>query len=208
MKRINNVILGGVYYKYQGTVKLYKMGTILGYNISGVRFQSGYSKKGGGYKSYYKNFVRLGNIIDIIDDNYSVNFNDIITNNIFTRLEGEKVYRLLLTVKYESDGFVRGSSPMVAIMITKNIESFLVLDRIKRELLRFKYEYNLENFSGECYLGWQKWLSEEEYKKENVDKVISEVLCEDKKLKNNFNKISDLPKADNKCINYWFNTFS
>jgi hypothetical protein len=63
------------------------------------------------------------------------------------------IYRMLVSVKYEKDGIVKVSSPMKSIMITSSISSKLILKRIQRELRRFEYEYELEDYSGECFVG-------------------------------------------------------
>jgi hypothetical protein len=63
-------------------------------------------------------------------------------------LEG-KIYRLLVNLKYEMNGSVKGSSPMKSILSTIKISirmssnSNLILERIQRELIKFEEEYDL-----------------------------------------------------------------
>lgn len=69
-------------------------------------------------------------------------------SKVLATLEAGKVYRLLVSLKYEVNGIVKGSSPMKSLMLTSGISSKLILERIQRELRRFEYEYELEEYSG------------------------------------------------------------
>jgi hypothetical protein len=85
------------------------------------------------------------------------------SSKVLDKLEPGKVYILLVSLNYEVDGIVKGSSPMKSIIITRSINCKLILDRIQRELRRFEYEYDLEDYSGDSFVGWKEWLSIEEY---------------------------------------------
>ena len=145
-------------------------------------------KNKGGYLSYYKQYVMYGNIIDILDDNNNKYFEDRFKEMVLDKLELGKIYRMLITVKYEEDGEVKGSTPMRSVMITKTISGYLILDRIQKELRKFEYEYNLENYTGECYVGWKEWLSKEDFVEgvtnRKVDDIVSELLQYEIKYKN------------------------
>jgi|ERR1700688_861279 len=84
------------------------------------------------------------------------------SSNVLNKLEKGKVYRMLVSVKYEMVGIVKGSSPMKSTMIGVNINCLHILRKIQRELQRFESEYELENYTGECFVGWKEWLSIEE----------------------------------------------
>ena len=90
---------------------------------------------------------------------------------------------MLVSVKYEKDGIVKGSSPMKSIMITSRISYKLILERIQIELIKFENEYELEDYSGDCFVGWKEWISNEDYAKgltnKKVDEKLSEVLQEE-----------------------------
>ena len=161
------------------------------------------NKNKGGYLSYYKQYVMLGSIINILDDNKAKYFEERFTEMILEKLEEGKIYRMLITVKYEEDGEIKGSTPMRSVMITKSISVYLILDRIQRELRKFEYEYNLEDYTGECYVGWKEWLSNEEFVEgvtsRKVDEVVSEILQDE--LKNKHKQIKD-KMIDGDVFNY------
>jgi len=120
----------------------------------------GGGRKGKGYVSYFDNCVSPGggsiySIININMDN-ATEFEVLgksFTSNILDKLNPEKIYRMLVSVKYEKDGIVKGSSPMKSIMITSRISCKLILERIQIELIKFENEYELEDYSGDCFVG-------------------------------------------------------
>ena len=59
---------------------------------------------------------------------------------------------MLLQVVYVMEGEVKGSSSMKSININKNINSYLVIQKIKVALQNFESEYQLSNYFGECYV--------------------------------------------------------
>jgi hypothetical protein len=77
---------------------------------------------------------------------------------------------MLVSVKYEMGGIVKGSSPMKSTMIGANINCVHIISKIQRELQRFEIEYELEDYSGECFVGWKEWLSNEEFAKGGLQK--------------------------------------
>jgi len=170
------------------------------------------NKGGGGYLSYYKQYVMLGNIIEILDDNNNNYFEDRFKEMVLDKLEEGKIYRMLITVKYEEEGVIKGSTPMRSVMITKTISGYLILDRIQRELRKFEYEYNLEDYTGECYVGWKEWLSKEDFvegvSNRKVDEIVSELLQYELKNKNKKinEKMIDGHEFDN--INIMFPKFN
>lgn len=95
-----------------------------------------------GYVSDLKNNIRLGSIHDILNidmDNekeFGV-FGNVFSSNVLDKLMSGKVYRMLVSVNYEVDGIVKGSTQIKSIMITSTINSKLILERIQRELIRF-----------------------------------------------------------------------
>jgi hypothetical protein len=101
---------------------------------------------------------------------------------------------MLVSVKYEMDGIVKGSSPMKSTMIGAKINCLHILKRIQRELQRFESEYELEIYSADCFLGWKEWLSKEEYAagltNKKVTETLNEVIQEEEKSKNKYTKIS------------------
>ena len=156
-------------------------------------------RKGKGYISYFYNCVRIGSIHEIIEMENGEGMEFLIkgfTSNILEKLNEDKIYRMLVSLKYEVDGIVKGSSPMRSIMITRSINCKLILERIQQELIRFEDEYELQNYSGDCFVGWKEWLSSEDYAKgltkKNVDEILTNVLQEEKKSKskNKYNTIS------------------
>jgi hypothetical protein len=119
------------------------------------------SKNKQGYVSYFNNYVRLGTIYEILNIDMDNNkefagLGKLFSSNVLDKLISGKVYRMLVSVKYEVDGIVKGGSPMKSIMITTTISSKLILERIQRELIRFEYEYNLEEYSADCFVGWKE----------------------------------------------------
>jgi hypothetical protein len=115
---------------------------------------------------------------------------------------------MLLQVVYITEGEVKGSSPMKSININKNINSYLVIQKIKVALQNFESEYQLSNYFGKCYVCWREWLSDEDYLKgiseEEVDNIVNEVLIEDMpqlykdKIKNKeLSKIIDISNFEN-----------
>jgi hypothetical protein len=56
----------------------------------------------------------------------------VFTSKILEKLKPDKIYRMLVSLKYEIDGIVKGSSPMKSIMITSRISCKLILERIQR----------------------------------------------------------------------------
>jgi hypothetical protein len=142
----------------------------------------------------------LGSIHDIINmdmDDYNrigIRIEKDFSSKVLEKLEIGKIYRALICVKYEEIGISKGSTPMKSIMITRSISSKLILDRIQRELRRFENEYNLEDYSGHCFVGWKEWLSNDEYaagvSNKKVDERITEVLQDEVKSRNNLTKIS------------------
>jgi hypothetical protein len=121
-------------------------------------------------------------------------FGNVFSSNVLDKLMSEKVYRMLVSVKYEVVGIVKGSSPMKSIMITSSISCKLILERIQRELRRFENEYDLEYYSGDCFVGWKEWLSNEEIvagiNNKKVDEIVTGVLQDEVKSKNKYKKIS------------------
>jgi hypothetical protein len=101
------------------------------------------------------------------------------------------------------EGVMKGSSPTVALHINKNINVFLLMERIKTELRHFEYEYSLNDYFGEVYIGWKEWINDNEYNKslsqEKVDKILNDVLIDDNK--NKIRKIQD-EVIDGKVFEY------
>ena len=152
-----------------------------------------------GYVSYLNSYIRLGSIHEIleVDLNNEKKFEVlgmVFTSNVLDRLKSGKVYRMLVSLKYEVDGFVKGSSLMNSVMITSSTSCKLILEWIQRELRRFEDEYDLEDYSGDCFVGWKEWLSSEDYAagvtNKKVDEIVSEVLLDEVKSKNKYKKIS------------------
>jgi hypothetical protein len=85
-------------------------------------------------------------------------FGNVFSYNVLDKLMSGKVYRMLVSVKYEADGIVKGSSPMKSIMITNSISCKLILERIQRELRRFENEYELEDYSDDCFVRWKELI--------------------------------------------------
>lgn len=151
----------------------------------------------GGYLSYYKNYIHLASIQDILNMDLSNNIMSIIQNDLNSKVLGKldsgKIYRALITEKYKENGIIKGSTPMKSIMITSSINSKLILERIQRELRRFEIEYDLDEYTSDCFIGWKEWLSKEEYAEglsnKKVDEILTEVLEDEvksrKKLKKN-----------------------
>jgi len=97
---------------------------------------------------------------------------------------------------------------MKSIIITKNINSYFVLQRIKMALNNFESEYQLSDYYGRCFVCWREWLSKEDYLKgisdEEVDNIVNEVLIDDMPLhyrdyikKKGLSKIIDVSKFEN-----------
>jgi hypothetical protein len=141
------------------------------------------SKNKGGYNSYLENKALLGSIADILNEEEHKHFEDIFNKNVLALFEKGKIYSMLLQVVYVTEGEVKGSSPMKSININKNINSYLVIQKIKVALQNFESEYQLSNYFGKCYVCWREWLSDEDYLKgiseEEVDNIVNEVLIED-----------------------------
>ena len=141
------------------------------------------SKNKGGYNSYLQNKALLGSIADILNEEEQKYFEDIFNKNVLALFEKGKIYSMLLQVVYVTEGEVKGSSPMKSININKNINSYLVIQKIKVALQNFESEYQLSNYFGKCYVCWREWLSDEDYLKgiseEEVDNIVNEVLIED-----------------------------
>lgn len=150
----------------------------------------------GGYVSYYKNYINLASIHAILNMDVSNSIRSRIENDfsskVLAKLESGKIYRALVTVKYEDNGISKGSSPMKSIMITSSINCRLILDRIQRELRRFEIEYDLEDYSGDCFVGWKEWLSKEDsaegFSNKKVDEILTEVLQDEVKSRNKLKK--------------------
>jgi hypothetical protein len=115
-------------------------------------------------------------------------------NKVLAKLAPDKIYRILITVKYIEDGIMKGSTPMTSIQINNKISGFLLIERIKNELRRFEMEYDLENYYGEVFVGWKEWLNDKEINEDlsskDVDKILNDVLVED------INKIKGKTKED------------
>lgn len=83
---------------------------------------------------------------------------------------------------------------MKSIMITSSINSKLILERIQRELRRFEIEYDLDEYTSDCFIGWKEWLSKEEYAEglsnKKVDEILTEVLEDEVKSRKKLKKIS------------------
>jgi hypothetical protein len=158
-------------------------------NIIGILGSDSYKDKQGadnlcktkskkdGYVSYFNNYIRLGSISEIINtdmdnEKESADLIKVFRGNVLNKLEKGKVYRMLVSLKYEVDGIVKGSSPMKSTMIGANINCVHILSKIHRELQRFESEYDLENYSGDCFVGWKEWLSIDEYAKGLVKKRL------------------------------------
>ena len=141
------------------------------------------SKNKGGYNSYLQNKALLGSIADILIEEKQKYFEDIFNKNVLGLFEKGKIYSMLLQVVYVTEGEVKGSSPMKSIILNKNINSYLVIQKIKIALQNFESEYQLSNYFGKCYVCWREWLSDEDYLKgisdEEVDNIVNEVLIED-----------------------------
>lgn len=97
---------------------------------------------------------------------------------------------------------------MKSIIITKNINTYFVIQRIKMALNNFESEYQLSDYFGKCYVCWREWLSKEDYLKgiseEEVDNIVNKVLIEDMPLpyrdnikKKELSKIIDVSKFEN-----------
>ena len=109
-----------------------------------------------GYVGYFNNYVRLASIHDILNmkkDKGLGGLVNVFRSSVLEKLMGGKVYRMLVSLKYVVDGKVMGCSPMKSIMVTRSISSKLVLERIEVELRRFENEYNLDDYSGDCFVG-------------------------------------------------------
>jgi hypothetical protein len=119
---------------------------------------------------------------------------NVFSSQVLAKLQEGKVYRILVSLKYEVDGIVKGSSPMKSILITRNISSSLIIERIKTELIKFEEEYKIELYNGECFVGWKEWLSTEEFAQgvtnKKVDEILTDVLQTEIKSKNKYTKIS------------------
>ena len=160
----------------------------------------------GGYNSYLKDRVLLGNIIDILNDDLNTEIEAKFKENVLEKLEVGKTYSVLLYVKYIDEGQAKGSSPMKSIIITKNINTYLVLQRIKMALSKFESEYLLSDYWGQCYICWREWLSKEDYLKgitdEEVDNIVNDVILEEKPYtdtikKRGLDKLIDINKFNN-----------
>jgi hypothetical protein len=134
--------------------------------------------------SYFKNYESLGNIVDVINKDTIIT-QELFKNKVLAKLAPDKIYRILITVKYIEDGIMKGSTPMTSMQINRNISGFLLIERIKNELRRFEMEYNLDDYYGEVFVGWKEWLNEKDFNKDlsskEVDKILNDVLLEDKK---------------------------
>lgn len=116
-------------------------------------------------------------------------------DNVLNKLEENKIYRMLISVKYEENGNINGSGlhqPMKSIMINHRMNSLLILERIQRDLRKFEYEYNIMDYSGLCYIGWKEWLSVDDYNNKNkkIDRILSEVIDEDKNSRIKFKNVN------------------
>lgn len=96
---------------------------------------------------------------------------------------------------------------MKSIIITKNINSYFVIQRFKMALNNFEIEYQLSDYYGKCYVCWREWLSKDDYLKgisdEEVDNIVNEVLLDDMPLpyrdyikKRGLGKIIDVSKFE------------
>jgi hypothetical protein len=90
-----------------------------------------------GYLSYLENIENLGNITDILNDDKSHIIEEQFKNKILNKLKDKQIYSILVMVKYVDEGVMKGSSPTVALHINKNINVFLLMDRIKTDLRHF-----------------------------------------------------------------------
>ena len=87
---------------------------------------------------------------------------------------------------------------MNSTMIVSNINCLHILRKIQRELQRelqrLESEYELENYSSDCFVGWKQWLSNEDFCKgittKKVNETLNEVIEEEVKSKNKYTKIS------------------
>lgn len=85
------------------------------------------SRSSKGYVSYFSsNYVRLGSIYEITNINIDNTqefgkLDNVFRSKVLDKLKSGKIYRMLVSVKYEVDGIVKGSSPMKSIMITCSI---------------------------------------------------------------------------------------
>lgn len=176
--------------------------------IKSNTFKEIVSKNKGGYNSYLQNKALLGSIADILNEEQRKDFEDLFNKNVLALLEKGKIYSILLQVVYVTEGEVKGSSPMKSIIITKNINTYFVIQRIKMALNNFESEYQLSDYFGKCYVCWREWLSKEDYLKgiseEEVDNIVNEVLIEDMpelyrdKIKNKgLSKIIDVSNFEN-----------
>lgn len=128
-------------------------------------------------------------------------------NKVLDKLEEGKAYRMLIMVKYIENGIMRGSTPMVSLHINKNINVFLLMERIKTDLRHFELEYSLNDYfvreASEVYIGWKEWLKDNEYNKSlsinKVNKILNDVLIEDNKSK--IKKVTD-QVIDGKVFEY------
>lgn len=71
--------------------------------------------RSGGYNSYFNNYIRLGSISEILatdmeNEKESGVLIKRFSSNVLNKLEKGKVYRMLVSVKYEVDGIVKGTS--------------------------------------------------------------------------------------------------
>jgi hypothetical protein len=105
----------------------------------------------GGYNSY-KNKALLGDIKDILNDDLRNVIEANFQENVLKLLDADKCYSVLLQLTYISNGQMKGASPMKSIIITKNININLVIQRIKSALLHFECEYQLSDYYGKCFV--------------------------------------------------------
>jgi hypothetical protein len=161
----------------------------------------------GGYNSYFKNKALLGDISDILNYNLREDIEAKFKENVLALLEVGKSYSVLLQVSYISDGQIKGASPMKSIVITKQINTFLVIQRFKMALNKFESEYQLSDYYGKCFVCWREWLSKEDYLKgiseTEVDNIVNEVLLEEMPMsysdyikKRGIGKFIDVSKFD------------
>lgn len=106
----------------------------------------------GGFNSYIRNQVLLGDISHFFVDSLVLEIAEVFKNKVLDQLDEGRTYSILLYVKYIHEGVPKASTPMKSIIITKNINIYLVLQRIRYALSQFENEYQLSNYSGKCFV--------------------------------------------------------
>jgi hypothetical protein len=141
----------------------------------------------GGYYSYNQNICVLGILQFLLNKG---NLITCIKDKMLSQLNGDDLYSLLVNIQYVSskDGSLKGTSPMVSMVVTGKANPVLISERIHNGLRKAYDTYEMKEEGIIVSVHWKDWIPKSQYEElvGPVDrtKIVNLVLEQESKISN------------------------